>query len=64
MPADINDYFKKNSNNGGGNNQNMPQFEPPDFIKNLGKKSLDGLCSCGVNCYFGYHKTIYDYKFW
>ena len=39
MPADINDYFKKNSNNGGGNNQNMPQFEPPDFIKNLGKKA-------------------------
>lgn len=43
MPADINDYFKRNSNNnggGGGNNpQNMPQFEPPEFMKNLGKKA-------------------------
>ncbi len=41
MPADINDYFKRNSNGGGGGNspQNMPQFEPPEFMKNLGNKA-------------------------
>jgi regulator of protease activity HflC (stomatin/prohibitin superfamily) len=51
MPADINDYFKKRQNsngngnknepprgggNGGGGNQ--PPFEPPEFMKDFGKK--------------------------
>ncbi len=43
MPADLNDYFKrKNSNSGGGdNNNNRTPFnvEPPEFMKNFGKKS-------------------------
>ena len=50
MPADLNDYFKKknggNGNSGGGNNGggggNRPpnlNIEPPEFLKNLGKKS-------------------------
>ena len=46
MPADLNDYFKKkngggNGNNGGGDNDNRTPFnmEPPDFMKNLGKKA-------------------------
>jgi len=47
MPADLNDYFKKKNgggngnNNGGGDNDNRTPFnvEPPDFMKNLGKKA-------------------------
>ena len=43
MPADLNDYFKKKNggNSGGGDNDNRTPFnvEPPDFMKNLGKKS-------------------------
>jgi len=50
MPADLNDYFKKknggNGNSGGGNNGggggNRPpnlNIEPPEFLKNLGKKA-------------------------
>jgi len=47
MPADLNDYFKKKnggSNNGGGDdggnrgNQNF-NVEPPQFMKDLGKKA-------------------------
>ncbi|MCK9257378.1 MAG: prohibitin family protein [Sulfurospirillaceae bacterium] len=36
MPADLNDYFKKRGSSGGGNRQN---FEPPMFMKDLGKKA-------------------------
>ena len=45
MPADLNDYFKKKNNGGGfgggGDNDNRTPFnvEPPDFMKNLGKKA-------------------------
>lgn len=44
MPADLNDYFKKKnggSSNSGGDNDNRTPFniEPPDFMKNLGKKA-------------------------
>ncbi len=42
MPVDLNDYFnKKNGNSGGGGNSNRPtpNIEPPDFLKNLGKKA-------------------------
>lgn len=44
MPVDLNDYFKKKSgSNGeggnGGNNRPTPNFEPPEFMKNLGKKA-------------------------
>ena len=43
MPVDLNDYFKKKSGSGGsgdgGNNRPTPNLEPPDFIKNLGKKA-------------------------
>ncbi|MBP9566075.1 MAG: prohibitin family protein [Sulfurospirillum sp.] len=45
MPADLNDYFKKKNGGGnfgsGGDNDNRTPFnvEPPDFMKNLGKKS-------------------------
>ncbi|MCF6173409.1 MAG: prohibitin family protein [Campylobacteraceae bacterium] len=44
MPVDLNDYFKKKSgsgggNNGGGGNNQMPNIEPPEFLKNLGKKA-------------------------
>ncbi len=46
MPID-NDYFKKRQqNSGGGNNNNnggggnyQPPFEPPEFLKNFGKKA-------------------------
>ncbi len=45
MPVDLNDYFKKKSgssgggNGNGGNNRPTPNLEPPDFMKNLGKKA-------------------------
>jgi len=44
MPADMNDYFKKRSSNGGGGNNGgngprMPNPEPPEFLKNFGKKA-------------------------
>lgn len=47
MPADLNDYFKKrNGGNGGsdgGNNngggRQRPNFEPPNFMKDFGKKA-------------------------
>ena len=43
MPVDLNDYFKKKSGSGGGgdggNNRPTPNLEPPDFMKNLGKKA-------------------------
>jgi regulator of protease activity HflC (stomatin/prohibitin superfamily) len=44
MPADLNDYFKKKNggSNGGGddNNSRTPlNMEPPEFLKNLGKKA-------------------------
>ena len=44
MPVDLDDYFNKKSSNGGnggngGSNRPNPSFEPPDFIKNLGKKA-------------------------
>lgn len=43
MPADLNDYFKKKnvgSGNGGDGKRNKTPFnvEPPEFLKNLGKK--------------------------
>lgn len=42
MPADLNDYFKK-KNGGGGNGDNDNRtplnVEPPEFLKNLGKKA-------------------------
>jgi len=46
MPID-NDYFKKKQQGGGGNSSNnnggggnyQPPFEPPEFLKNLGKKA-------------------------
>ena len=44
MPID-NDYFKKKQQGGGGSSSNnggggdyQPPFEPPEFLKNLGKK--------------------------
>ena len=52
MSHDINDYFKKrreensnnnsnNSNNNRGNGgNNQPPFEPPEFMKNMGKKAI------------------------
>ncbi len=43
MPVDLNDYFNKKSGNGGGGNgggnRPMPNIEPPEFLKNLGKKA-------------------------
>ena len=44
MPADLNDYFKKKnggSSGGGGDNDNRTplNMEPPEFLKNLGKKA-------------------------
>jgi regulator of protease activity HflC (stomatin/prohibitin superfamily) len=45
MPADLNDYFKKKNggsgNNGGNDGDNKTPFniEPPEFLKNLGKKA-------------------------
>jgi regulator of protease activity HflC (stomatin/prohibitin superfamily) len=41
MPADMNDYFKnrKNSSNNSNNNGSMPPFEPPEFMKDWGKKA-------------------------
>ncbi|NOX14937.1 MAG: prohibitin family protein [Epsilonproteobacteria bacterium] len=43
MPVDLNDYFNKKSGgsggNGGGGNNPVPNFEPPEFLKNLGKKA-------------------------
>ncbi len=46
MPADLNDYFKKKNsggsgNSGGNDNDNRTPFnmDPPDFMKNLGKKA-------------------------
>lgn len=46
MPADLNDYFKKKnggSSGGGGGNDNNNRtpmnMEPPEFLKNLGKKA-------------------------
>ncbi len=43
MPADLNDYFKKkNGGSGkGGDGENKTPFnvEPPEFLKNLGKKA-------------------------
>jgi regulator of protease activity HflC (stomatin/prohibitin superfamily) len=43
MPADLNDYFKKKNggSGGGGDNNNRTPFnmEPPEFLKNLGKKA-------------------------
>ncbi len=44
MPADLNDYFKKKnkktSDEGGDNETRTPlNVEPPEFLKNLGKKS-------------------------
>ncbi len=43
MPADLNDYFKKKnggSGGGGDNNDRTPfNMEPPEFLKNLGKKA-------------------------
>jgi len=42
MPADLNDYFKKKnggSGNGGGDNKTPFNVEPPEFLKNLGKKA-------------------------
>ncbi len=37
MPADLNDYFNKNSDNKGGGGNNRPQT--PDFLNNFGKKT-------------------------
>ena len=37
MPADLNDYFKKNGQGGDSNSKNS--FEPPQFFKDLGKKA-------------------------
>jgi len=43
MPADMNDYFKNRKSGGGSNSNsnggNMPPFEPPEFMKDLGKKT-------------------------
>ena len=43
MPADLNDYFKKKNGGGGGRGGEEPRaplnIEPPEFLKNLGKKS-------------------------
>ncbi|MBL0687455.1 MAG: prohibitin family protein [Sulfurospirillum sp.] len=44
MPADLNDYFKKkNGGSGGGDGGNKRpvnlNIEPPEFLKNLGKKA-------------------------
>jgi len=44
MPADLNDYFKKknggSNGDGGDNNSRTPlNMEPPEFLKNLGKKA-------------------------
>ncbi len=45
MPADLNDYFRKKNGgsggNSGGDNDNRTPFniEPPDFMRNLGKKA-------------------------
>ena len=42
MPADLNDYFKKKNGGGGsGDNDNRTPLnvEPPEFLKNLGKKA-------------------------
>ena len=44
MPADLNDYFKKKNggggNNGGNGDNKVPfNMEPPEFLKNLGKKA-------------------------
>lgn len=42
MPADLNDYFKKKnggSSNNGGDNKPPFNMEPPEFLKNLGKKA-------------------------
>ncbi len=38
MPADLNDYFKKNSQKN-DNNKNNLDFEPPQFFKDFGKKA-------------------------
>jgi len=37
MPADLNDYFKKNGQ--GGDSSSKNSFEPPQFFKDLGKKA-------------------------
>jgi len=47
MPADLNDYFKKrnggsggsNGGNGGDGGRPRPNFEPPNFMKDFGKKA-------------------------
>ncbi len=43
MPVDLNDYFKKkNGSSGGGDGGDRrptPSIEPPEFLKNLGKKA-------------------------
>lgn len=40
MPADLNDYFKKKNGRGGGDEPRSPlNIEPPEFLKNLGKKA-------------------------
>jgi len=50
MPADLNDYFKKNGQGGdsssknsfdgqGGDSSSKNSFEPPQFFKDLGKKA-------------------------
>lgn len=35
MPADMNNYYNGQNRNNGG----LPKFEPPEFMKNLGKKA-------------------------
>ena len=39
MPADLNDYFNKNSKKRDNDNQPMNNLEPPQFFKDLGKKA-------------------------
>ncbi|MDD2383275.1 MAG: prohibitin family protein [Sulfurospirillaceae bacterium] len=45
MPADLNDYFKKKNGGGGGGSRGGEEprvplnIEPPEFLKNLGKKA-------------------------
>jgi len=35
----MNDYFNKQNNNNNNNNDNRPEFEPPEFLRNFGKKA-------------------------
>ena len=40
MPADLNDYFNKNRKKGGDDENPQINFEPPQFMKDFGKKSI------------------------